>query len=94
MQQLYAKLGKADSERCGRTVQSALERWRELCSNAVMQRNQTRTIIDDPSIPSLPRFYLLSDGLEVALHAIHTDRDAIDERERFRVLGQDRREHT
>jgi len=32
---------------------------------------------------SLPGLYLLSHGLEVALHTIHTDRNAIDERERF-----------
>jgi hypothetical protein len=29
----------------------------------------------------LPSFHLLSHRLEVALHSIHTDRDAIDERE-------------
>jgi len=42
---------------------------------------------------SLPGFHLLPHRVEVSLHAIHADRDAINQRERFRVLGQDRREH-
>jgi hypothetical protein len=35
---------------------------------------------------SLPRFDLLSHRLEVPLHAVHADCDAVDERKRFRVL--------
>jgi hypothetical protein len=35
----------------------------------------------------LPRFDLLSHRLEVSLHSINTDRNAVDERERLRVLG-------
>ncbi len=42
----------------------------------------------------LPPLHLLSHGLEVPLHAINTNRDAVDERERFRVFGAYRREHT
>ena len=37
-------------------------------------------------------FHMLSHGLEVALHSIHADRDAIDEQERFRMFGEHRRE--
>jgi hypothetical protein len=36
---------------------------------------------------SLPRFHLLSHGLEVALHSINTHRDAVDERERFECFA-------
>src|SRR5258708_30663644 len=35
----------------------------------------------------------LPETLEALLHAVHAHRNAIDERERFRVLGQDAREH-
>lgn len=35
----------------GERFNSVFERWRELYSNAVMQRNQARTIIDDPTAP-------------------------------------------
>src|ERR1019366_8495316 len=40
----------------------------------------------------LPRFHLLSHRLEVALHSINAYRNAIDQRERFRVFGEDGRE--
>src|SRR5689334_1450654 len=40
---------------------------------------------------SLPRFYLLPHGFEVALHPVDPDRDAINQRKRFRVLGKHRR---
>jgi hypothetical protein len=42
---------------------------------------------------SLPGFDLLSYRLEVALHRVHTNRDAVDERERLQVLRQCRCEH-
>src|ERR1035437_3477661 len=42
---------------------------------------------------SLPRFHLLAHRLEVPLHAVHPDCDAVNERERLRVLGKNRREH-
>ena len=42
----------------------------------------------------LPGFYLLSHGLEIPLHAIHTDRNTIDQGERFRVLGENWRKHS
>lgn len=35
----------------GERFNSSFERWRELYSNAVAQRNQARTIIDDPTAP-------------------------------------------
>jgi hypothetical protein len=41
---------------------------------------------DIGQLTSLPRFHLLTDGLEVALHSIHADRNAIDQRKRLRVL--------
>jgi hypothetical protein len=41
----------------------------------------------------LPSFYLLSHRLEVSLHSINSNRDAIDERERFRVFREHRSEH-
>jgi hypothetical protein len=47
---------------------------------------------DVGQFPSLPRFDLLSHGLEVALHSINSDRDAINERERLGVLCEHRRE--
>ena len=42
---------------------------------------------------SLPSFDLLSHRLEVALHPIDTNRNAVDERERLRVFCEDGREH-
>ena len=39
----------------------------------------------------LPTFYLLAHRLKVPLHPVHTNRDAIDERKRLRVLRQHRR---
>jgi hypothetical protein len=41
---------------------------------------------------SLPGLHLFSHRFEVPLHPVNTDRDAIDERERLRVLGEHRRE--
>jgi hypothetical protein len=35
----------------GERFNGAFERWRELSSNAVVQRNQARIIIDDPTAP-------------------------------------------
>jgi len=40
----------------------------------------------------LPTFYLLAHRLKVPLHPVHTNRDAIDERKRLRVLRQHGRE--
>jgi hypothetical protein len=37
----------------------------------------------------LPGIYLPSHGLEVALHPINAHRNAVDERERLRVLCED-----
>lgn len=42
---------------------------------------------------SLPSFYLLAHRFEVALHPVDTDRDTIDQRKRFRVLGEHRRKY-
>jgi hypothetical protein len=42
---------------------------------------------------SLPGLHLLLHRPKVTLHAVDTDRDAVDERERLRVLCQHRREH-
>ena len=41
---------------------------------------------------SLPCLHLLSHELEVSLHSINANRDAIDERERFRVFREHRSE--
>jgi hypothetical protein len=41
----------------------------------------------------LPRFHLLAHRLKVPLHPIHSDRHAIDQRERLRVFGKNRRKH-
>jgi hypothetical protein len=38
---------------------------------------------------SLPDFYLSPHRLEIPLHAVDAHRNAVDERERFRVLGED-----
>jgi hypothetical protein len=43
---------------------------------------------------SLPRFDLLSHRLEVSLHAVDANRDAVDQRKRFRVFREHRGEHT
>src|SRR5712692_9214729 len=43
--------------------------------------------------PSLPGFHLLSHRLEVPLHSIHADRDAVDERKRLRVFREHGSEH-
>ena len=37
---------------------------------------------------SLPRLYLLPHGFEVALHRVNPNRDAINQRERLRVIGK------
>ena len=37
-------------------------------------------------LTSLPGFHLRPHRLEVALHSIYADRDAVDERERLRVF--------
>ena len=42
---------------------------------------------------SLPDFYLFSHGFEVPLHSVDTNRNAINERKRLRMLRQDRSEH-
>jgi hypothetical protein len=42
---------------------------------------------------SLPCFDLLSHRLEVSLHPAHTDRKAVNERERLRVFREDGRKH-
>src|SRR5437899_6170394 len=42
---------------------------------------------------SLPGLDLLSHRLKVSLHAIHSDRDTVDERERLRVFREHRGEH-
>jgi len=41
----------------------------------------------------LPGLYPFSHWLEVPLHSVHTDRNAINEREGFRVFGKHRRAH-
>src|SRR5258708_4009186 len=41
----------------------------------------------------LPRLHLLSHRLEVSLHSINANRDAVDERERLRVFCEDGRGH-
>jgi hypothetical protein len=48
------------------------------------------------SVSSLfcPGLHLLSHGVEIPLHAVYAHRDAVDERERFRVFREDGREHT
>ena len=43
---------------------------------------------------SLPGLYLLSHRLEVALHPIYSNRDAVDQREGLRVLREYRGEHS
>ena len=48
---------------------------------------------DIRQLTSLPRVHLLAHGLEVALHSIHPDRNAIDQRERLRVFRDHRRKH-
>jgi hypothetical protein len=42
---------------------------------------------------SLSGFDLLSHRLEVALHSVNTNRDAVDQRERLRVFGEHRLKH-
>ena len=41
----------------------------------------------------LPSFYLLSHRLEVSLHSINSNRDAVDGRERFRVFREHKSKH-
>ena len=43
---------------------------------------------------SLPSFDLLSHRFEVALHAVDSNRDAVDERDRLGVFSKDGRKHT
>jgi len=40
----------------------------------------------------LPHLYLLPHGVEIALHRVDADRNAVDERERLRVFGEHRGE--
>ena len=42
---------------------------------------------------TLPGLDLLAHRPEVPLHPVNTDRNAVDQRERFRVFGEHRREH-
>ena len=42
----------------------------------------------------LPRLHLIPHRLEIPLHAIHADRDAIDERKRLRVFSKHRCKRT
>ena len=49
---------------------------------------------DVRQLAPLPRFDLPSHRLEVSLHSVDPDRDAIDERERLRVLCEHRRKHS
>src|SRR5260370_41062635 len=57
------------------------------------------SFVDDPldgdvrEFTSLPHLHLFSHRLKVALHAIHTHRDAGDEGERLRVFREHRSEH-
>ena len=51
-----------------------------------------RSYIGQFTLP--PRFHLPSHTLEVPLHPIHTDGNAVDEGERHRVLGQHRSMHS
>jgi hypothetical protein len=37
---------------------------------------------------SLPRFHLLSHGIEVPLHSVNANRDAVDEWERLRAFSE------
>src|SRR5262249_1865093 len=48
---------------------------------------------DIRQLTSLPGLHLFPHRLEVALHAVDANRNAIDERERLRVLGENRCEH-
>ena len=42
----------------------------------------------------LPSLRLLAHRLEVSLHSVNTDRDTVNERERFRVFREHRSERT
>ena len=42
----------------------------------------------------LPGFHLLSHWLKASLHAVDTNRDAVDEGERLGVFSKDGRKHT
>src|SRR5712692_362514 len=42
---------------------------------------------------SLPSFHLLSHRLKVSFHAVNTNRDAVNERERLRVFREHGRKH-
>jgi hypothetical protein len=44
-------------------------------------------------LTSLPGFHLLSHRLEVSLHSVHANPDAVDERKRLLVLRQGGSEH-
>ena len=60
---------------------------------------QEHAVVDDDlcgdvgKFASLPSFQLLAHGLEVALHAVNPDRNAIDQRKRLRVFRQYRRKY-
>ncbi len=43
---------------------------------------------------SLPCLHLLSHGLKIPLHPVHAYRNAVDERDRLRVLGEHRGERS
>jgi len=49
---------------------------------------------DVRQLTSLPGFHMVSHRLEVTLHSVHTNRNAVDDGERLRVLRQHRRERT
>ena len=44
-------------------------------------------------LTSLPRLYLLTHRFEVVLRAVNSNRDALDERKRFRVFSEHWRKH-
>jgi hypothetical protein len=56
-----------------------------------VDREATSAIFD--FLPDRIGTFLTSHGLEVALHSIHAHGDAINERERLRVLREYRGEH-
>jgi hypothetical protein len=58
-----------------------------LSMNASWMTTLTVTV---PQFASLPRFHLFSHRLEVPLHSIHANRDALDQREPFRVFWRAR----
>ena len=81
------------SETHGHLMMNRFPTWRPKSGDSAERPPNRRTNDFGGNIGEftpLPRLHLFVHGLEIPLHAVDTERNAIDQRERLRVLGQHR----